>query len=99
MRKNAVKRLLLVIKYVPDGYKTQEIYDKVILENGVALMFVSNCYKNQQICNKAVDGYDHVLEFMKITSNSIQSRQKTKKAQNDKKLDFPKLNGRKSRLV
>ena len=63
MSKNAVKRLLLVIRYVPDGYKTQEIYDKVILENGVALMFVSNCYKNQQICNKAVDGYDHVLEF------------------------------------
>ena len=45
--------MLLVIRYVPDGYKTQEMYDKVILENGVALIFVSNCYKNKKMCNKA----------------------------------------------
>ena len=31
MCKNAVKKLPLVIKYVPNQYKTQEICDKVIL--------------------------------------------------------------------
>ena len=38
--------------------------NEVILESSVTLMFVPNCYKNQQICNKAVDDYDHVLEFV-----------------------------------
>ena len=37
--------------------------DTVILENSVTLMFVSNCYKSQQICKKAVDNYAHALEF------------------------------------
>ena len=38
--------------------------DKVILENGEMLMFVSDCYKNQKLCNKAVETYRHALEFV-----------------------------------
>ena len=34
MCKHAVKKLLFVIMYVPDHYKTQKMYDKAILENG-----------------------------------------------------------------
>ena len=30
MRKHAVKKLPFVIRYVPDQYKTQQMYDKVI---------------------------------------------------------------------
>ena len=36
--------------------------DKAILENEVTFMFVSECYKNQKMCNKAVDNY--ALEFI-----------------------------------
>ena len=34
--------------------------------------------------------YANVIKFMKITSNSTQKRQKTQKAQNNKKLVFQK---------
>ena len=33
--------------------------DKNILENGGTLMFVQNFYKNQKVCNKAVNNYAH----------------------------------------
>ena len=33
MFKHAVTKLPLVIRYVPDQYKTQQMCDKVILEN------------------------------------------------------------------
>ena len=32
--------------------------EKAVLEN------VHNCFKNQEMCNKAVDNYPHVLEFV-----------------------------------
>ena len=35
----------------------QQMCDRVILKNGATLKFVSNCYKNQGMCNKAVDNY------------------------------------------
>ena len=38
--------------------------DKAVLENGGALNSVPNCYKNQEMCNKAVDNYRHALEFV-----------------------------------
>ena len=38
--------------------------DKAISENGATLNSVLDCYKNQEICNKAVDNYPHVLEFV-----------------------------------
>ena len=44
--KNAVKKLPFVIRYGPNRYKTQEMCDKVILENGGTLLLVPICYKN-----------------------------------------------------
>ena len=46
--------------------------DKAILEFGRTLksvpdrllQFVSDCYKNQEMCTKAVDNYLHALQFV-----------------------------------
>ena len=38
--------------------------DKTILENSGTLNSVSDSYKNQKICNQAVDNYSHILEFV-----------------------------------
>ena len=38
--------------------------DKAILKNGGTLKFVPDCYQNQEMCNKAVENYPHVLEFV-----------------------------------
>ena len=40
MCKQAVKKLPLVIKHVPDRYKTKQTHDKTILENSETLEFV-----------------------------------------------------------
>ena len=61
MCKNAVKKLLFIIMCIPAQYQTQEISDKVILENGGLLRLIC---KNQEMCNKAVDNYAHALEFV-----------------------------------
>ena len=62
--KKAAKKLSFKTRYVPDWYKFQEACDKaIIVENGETLIFVSGCYKNQTICNKAVDDYAHALIF------------------------------------
>ena len=54
--------------------------DKAILENEVTFMFVSECYKNQKMCNKAVDNY--ALEFISewYKSNKISAIKKCDKA-------------------
>ena len=64
MSKHAVKKLPFVIRYVPDQYKTQQMCDKAILENGGTLESVPECYKNQRIHDKAVDNYPHALKFV-----------------------------------
>ena len=40
--------------------------DKAVLENGGTLKYFPDCYKNQEMCNKAVDNYPHELpsEFL-----------------------------------
>ena len=38
--------------------------DKTILENGGTLKAAPDCYKNQEMWNKAVDNYPHALEFV-----------------------------------
>ena len=43
MCKKAVKKLPFVKMYVLDRYKTQEICDKVILENSGVLKFFPDC--------------------------------------------------------
>ena len=40
------------------------MYDKAIIENGGTLKSVPDCYKNQEMSNKAVDNYPHALEFV-----------------------------------
>ena len=40
------------------------MFDKAILENGGTLKSVPDCYKNQEMCNKAVDNYPHALELV-----------------------------------
>ena len=35
--------------YVLDQYKTQEMSNKVVVKNGGTLMFVRDCYKNQEM--------------------------------------------------
>ena len=52
MCKNAVKRLPPLIRYAPDWYKT---HNEVRVKNGRMLKFVPNRYKNQKMCNLAVD--------------------------------------------
>ena len=47
MCKYAVKKLLSVIRCVPDRYKTQQMWDKAAFENGGTLKSVPDCYKNQ----------------------------------------------------
>ena len=37
---------------------------KVILENVGTLKFICDCYKDQKLCEKAVDIYAHALEFV-----------------------------------
>ena len=65
MCKNAVKMLPFVIRYISDQYATQEMFNKVILENCGTLKFVPDCYKNQTIwCYKAVNDYPYALEFV-----------------------------------
>ena len=51
MCKYVVKKLPSVLRYVPDQYKTQQVCDKSILENGGTLKSIPDCYKNQEICN------------------------------------------------
>ena len=45
MYKYAVKKLPHLIRYVPHQYKTRQICDLAILENGGPLKSVSDCYK------------------------------------------------------
>ena len=37
--------------------------DKAVLENGGTLKSVPDCYKNQEISNKAANNYLNALEF------------------------------------
>ena len=38
--------------------------DKATPENAGTIKYVSDYYKNQEICNKAVENYCHVLGFV-----------------------------------
>ena len=64
MCKHAGKKLIFIIRFVPDEYKTQEMCDKAILENHGTLKLVPDCYTSQGMCNNAVDNYPQSLEFV-----------------------------------
>ena len=38
------------------------MFNKVIIENGGILKFIFDCYKDQKMCDKAVDNYSHALK-------------------------------------
>ena len=38
--------------------------NKAILENGGTLKSTTDCYKDQEISDKAVENYPHALEFV-----------------------------------
>ena len=48
MCKNTIKILSFTLKYVPDQYKTKEMCDKVIIDNGGMLGFTHDCYKDKK---------------------------------------------------
>ena len=66
MGKNAVKKLLFLIRHVPDQYKTQDMCNKDILENEGTLKTVPQCYKNYKMCNKVVNNCAHALNLYLI---------------------------------
>ena len=41
-----------------------QMCDKVFLETCRTLKSAFECYKNQEVCNKAVDNYPHALYFV-----------------------------------
>ena len=43
MCKHTVKKLTYLLRYVPDQYKTQQMHDKAILENGGTINSIPNC--------------------------------------------------------
>ena len=55
MYKHTVKKLSYLLRYVPDQYKTQQMYYKAILENSGTLKSVPDCCKNQEMCNRALE--------------------------------------------
>ena len=64
MCKHAGKNLPYLLRYVLDQYKTQQMCDIAISENGRTLNSLPGCYKNKQLSDKAVGNYLHALEFV-----------------------------------
>ena len=56
-------QLSLLIKYVPDQYKTQKCVIKLFLKWWNSKVCFS-LLQNQEIFNKVVDNYPHALEFV-----------------------------------
>ena len=77
MCKNAVEKFTFVIKYVPDQCKTKEIYEKVVIENCGMLGLITDCYKNQKMCDKAVGTYPTAMQ---LVSECYKSRKMCNKA-------------------
>ena len=55
MCKHAVKKLLFVIRHDPDRYQIQLMCEKDVIESGRTLWSVSDSFRNQQMCDKALD--------------------------------------------
>ena len=59
---DAVKNNYLLI-YVPDQCETQQMCHEGVLVNCRTLKSFPDCYKNQQMCNKAIGSYPHAIEM------------------------------------
>ena len=64
MSKDVVKKFPFLVKYVPDRYKTKKCVIKLLNENGRMFEFIPDYYKNQLMCDEAVDHYSHPLRFV-----------------------------------
>ena len=53
-----------IIKFVPDCYKTQKMWDKVICEGPFMLVNNPDRYKTQGTCDKVVDDCSAALRFI-----------------------------------
>ena len=51
----AVKKLALLIRYVPGKYRTQQMCDKAIFKKRRNIKFFSWLLQNSTMCDKAVD--------------------------------------------
>ena len=58
---HAVEKLPYLLRYLPIKYKSQQMCDKDVLENAGTLKYVSDCYRNQEMSNKAVENYPHAF--------------------------------------
>ena len=59
MCKHAVKKLLYLLRCIPDQYNTQQMYDKAIFDNCETWKSVPDYNKKQEMYDKAVDNYPH----------------------------------------
>ena len=57
-------KIVFLIRYFPDQYKTHRMCDKVVVENGGTLKFIPDSYKNKKMCNQAVDNYIDALDYV-----------------------------------
>ena len=58
-----LKKLLFVIRYVPDQYKTQEMCYKTVDDYARALEFVPDRFKSQEMCIKAVSNCPSTIKY------------------------------------
>ena len=60
------KKLPFVIRYILNRYKTQQMCDKTVLENGGATESVPYQNKMQELCDKAVHTCFNVFHSLPI---------------------------------
>ena len=64
MLSSLLKTLVIIVLFVTSKITKKQISNKATLEHGGTLKSVPDCYKNQEMCNKAVGYYPHALEFV-----------------------------------
>ena len=56
--------MFFVFESIPDQYKTQEICDMVVYLCPFLIVFCSDIYKTQKMCNEAVDSFLTSLKWI-----------------------------------
>ena len=56
--------MFFIFVSIPDGYRTQEMCDKVVSEDLILIVCYSDKYKTQRMCDEAVDDCLAVLKFI-----------------------------------
>ena len=51
----AVNKCFFVFDFIPDLYKTQEMFDRVVSKHPFLIVYFSDKYKTQRICNVSGD--------------------------------------------